>query len=95
MKPNRKYIYEHETRIKGIPCILAVSYFHYQPPWRGSAHTCDSDWDYYGYIELEYDVLDRRGHLAEWLAKKIDDDLDTELRNELQQMLQGDPGDDF
>jgi hypothetical protein len=95
MKPNRKYIYEHETRICGIPCILAVSYFHCQPPWRGSAHTCDGDMDYYGYTELEYDVLDRRGHLAEWLAKKIDDDLEVELRNELQQILQGDPGDDF
>lgn len=91
----RKYIYEHETRIKGIPCILGVTYFHHQPPWRGSAHTCDSDMDYYGYTELEYDVLDRRGYRAEWLAKKIDGELETELRNELQQILQGDPGDDF
>ena len=91
----RKYIYEHETRIKGIPCILGVTYFHHQPPWRGSAHTCDSDMDYYGCTELEYDVLDHLGCRAEWLAKKIDDELETELRSELQQMLQGDPGDDF
>lgn len=95
MKPTRKYIYEHETRICGIPCILAVHYFHCQPPWRGSAHTCDSDMDFYGYTEIEYDVLDRRGHIAEWLAKKIDPDLEVELRNELEQILQGDPGDDF
>ena len=91
----RKYIYEHETRINGIPCILGVTYFHHQPPWRGCAHTCDSDMDYYGCTELEYDVLDCQGHRAEWLAKKIDDELEMELRNELQQMLQGDPGDDF
>jgi len=95
MKPTRKYIYKHETRICGIPCILAVHYFHHQPPWRGSAHTCDSDMDFYGYTEIEYDVLDRRGHLSEWLAKKIDPDLEIELRNELEQILQGDPGDDF
>lgn len=92
---SKKYQLVFDTRIAGIPCQIGVTYFHHQPPWRGSAHTCDSDLDYYGYIELEYDVLDRRGHLAEWLAKKIDDDLDAELRNELQQMLQGDPGDDF
>ena len=26
-------------------------------PYSGSAHNCPSDWDYYGYVELEYDIV--------------------------------------
>lgn len=32
---------------------------------------CDSDWDYYGYTEIEYDILDRKGYYANWLIKKL------------------------
>ena len=70
---NRKYELVFDTRIAGIPCQIGVTYFHYQPPWRGSAHTCDSDLDYYGCHELEYDVLDRRGRPAAWLERKLTD----------------------
>jgi hypothetical protein len=84
---NRKYELVFDTRIAGIPCQIGVTYFHYQPPWRGSAHTCDSDVDYYGYTELEYDVLDRRGRPAAWLEKKIDDDIRTDIQLEAYQLL--------
>lgn len=84
---NKKYQLVFDTRIAGIPCQIGVTYFHYQPPWRGSAHTCDSDWDYYGYTELEYDVLDRRGRPAAWLEKKIDDDIRTDIQLEALQLL--------
>jgi hypothetical protein len=84
---NKKYELVFDTRIAGIPCQIGVTYFHYQPPWRGSAQTCDSDWDYYGYTELEYDVLDRRGRPAAWLEKKIDDEIRTEIQLEAFQLL--------
>lgn len=84
---NRKYELVFDTRIAGIPCQIGVTYFHYQPPWRGSAQTCDSDWDYYGYTELEYDVLDRRGRPAAWLEKKMDDEIRTEIQLEAFQLL--------
>ncbi len=84
---NRKYELVFDTRIAGIPCQIGVTYFHYQPPWRGSAHTCDSDMDYYGYHELEYDVLDRRGRPAAWLEKKMDDEIRSEIDQEALQLL--------
>lgn len=86
-KLSKKYELVFDTRIAGIPCQIGVTYFHYQPPWRGSAQTCDSDWDYYGYTELEYDVLDRRGRPAAWLEKKIDDEIRTEIQLEALQLL--------
>lgn len=86
-KLSKKYELVFDTRIAGIPCQIGVTYFHYQPPWRGSAQTCDSDWDYYGYTELEYDVLDRRGRPAAWLEKKIDDEIRSEIDQEALQLL--------
>ena len=38
-----------------------------------SPHTCPSSDDYYGYTEIEYDVLDRKGYRAKWLERKITD----------------------
>ena len=62
-----------ETRVAGIPCIAEVTHYFRQPPHRGSAHTCDSDQDYYGYTECEFDILDRRGRPAPWLERKATD----------------------
>lgn len=45
--------------------------YHHQEPFKGSAHFCDSDWDYYGYTEIEYDILDRKGYYAKWLLNKL------------------------
>lgn len=86
-KVKKSYMAEFEFRIAGIPARIGVTYFHYQPPWRGSAHTCDSDWDYYGYTELEYDVLDRRGNPAEWLERKLTDDMRNDIQLEALELL--------
>ncbi len=64
---------EIQTRVAGIPCIAKVTHFYRQAPWRGSAHTCDSDLDYYGYTECEFEILDRRGRPAPWLERKATD----------------------
>ena len=64
---------EIQTRVAGIPCIAKVTHFYRQAPWRGSAHTCDSDLDYYGYTEREFEILDRRGRPAPWLERKATD----------------------
>lgn len=59
-----------ESTIAGIPCLLGVTYFYKQNP----DYNCkDSDMDYYGYTEMEYDILDRKGYPAAWLEKKVTD----------------------
>ena len=35
-----------------------VTHFFYQPPHRGSKHTCDSSDDYYGYAECDWEWVD-------------------------------------
>jgi len=86
-KMKKKYLAEFEHRIAGIPCMIGVTYFHNQPAWRGSAHTCDSDMDYYGYTEMDFDVLDRKGYAANWLEKKMTDDDRTEIENTALELL--------
>lgn len=40
-----------------------INVMHYLvvPPYRGSAWNCDSDSDYYGYKEIEFEVLNDNG----------------------------------
>jgi hypothetical protein len=42
------------------------------PAWKGSAHTCPSSDDYYGYTEIEFELYDRKGYHAKWLEAKLD-----------------------
>jgi hypothetical protein len=56
--------------VQGIPCIIEVTNVHVTPPWRGAAVDCPSDVDWYGDIDVEYGICDRRGRPAPWLEKK-------------------------
>jgi hypothetical protein len=57
-----------QTRVAGIPCQIGVeSYFH-QRPDRGS---WESDWDYHGYTQTDWLILDRQGRPAPWLERKM------------------------
>lgn len=61
------YMAEVPFNIAGIPCLLGVTEAVYVP----ADPYCDSsDWDFYGYSDISYDVLDRKGYRAEWLEKK-------------------------
>lgn len=57
-----------EARVSGIPCLLRVDYFKHQPPMGPRA---DSDWDCYGWTDINYTVCDRRGRPAPWLERKV------------------------
>ena len=74
---------EIETRVSGIPCIAKVTHFFRQAPHRGSAHTCDSDMDYYGYTESEWEVLDRKGYKAAWLERKLSSKDESRIDSEI------------
>lgn len=60
-----------QTTVSGIPCQIRIDHFHVQPPFQGSPWQCDSDIDWYGYSEIEWTVLDRRGRPAPWLERKL------------------------
>ena len=73
------YIAEIETTVAGIPCIIGVSQYS---SVAGNSRA-DSDWDYYGYTESEWEVCDRRGRPAPWLAKKLTSKIEAAIEAEI------------
>ena len=73
------YIAEIETTVAGIPCIIGVSQYS---SVAGDSRA-DSDWDYYGYTECDWQVLDRRGRPAPWLAKKLTSKIEAAIEAEI------------
>jgi len=71
-----------ETRVSGIPCLVDFEYFKQEPD-----HRADSDWDYTGYIDIEYTILDRRGRPAAWLERKITSKDDERIREEIEGLI--------
>lgn len=69
-----------ETRIAGIPCIVKIDSLFVQKPM---GPTADSDWDCYGYTDLEYTVCDRRGRPAPWLERKMTEKDEARIEGEL------------
>jgi hypothetical protein len=59
--------------VAGIPALVDVLHYHNQEPFKGHSRHCDSDQDFYGYSELDYVLLDRKGYRARWLEKKVKD----------------------
>jgi hypothetical protein len=60
-----------ESSINGIPCQIKVTSYNRV---KGSmSYNAPSDMDYYGYTEMEWEILDRKGYPASWLEKKISD----------------------
>ena len=78
------YIAEIETTVAGIPCIIGVSQYS---SVAGDSRA-DSDWDYYGYTECDWQVLDRRGRPAPWLAKKLTSKIEAAIEQEIEEYFQ-------
>lgn len=72
-----------DTTIAGIPAKIGVTYYCKVAPWRGSVYSCPSDADYYGYLEVDYDVLDRKGYHAAWLEKKLTREIKDEIEGKI------------
>jgi len=65
----KRQVGDFETRIQGIPCQIVIDFYERTP---GSYnYNAPSDLDYYGYLDCNFTVLDRKGYPAEWLAKKM------------------------
>ena len=67
----KAYLAEIEARAAGLPCLLGVTHYFERSPDYSSR---DSDMDYRGFVEVEWEILDRRGNPAAWLAKKVSPD---------------------
>ena len=68
----KHYLAEIPFRVHGIPCLIGVTSYTCV---KGDSSTWASDLDYYGYTECDWEILDRKGYVAEWLARKgVDED---------------------
>ncbi len=59
------------SSVSGIPCGIHIDTYHPVSPFKGSPFLCDSDWDFHGYTDIEYTILDRKGYSAAWLERKL------------------------
>lgn len=63
------YLAEIDSKVAGIPCRIGITHFYRV---RGSySYNAESDMDYYGYSDSDWEVLDRRGRPATWLERKL------------------------
>lgn len=75
------YIAEIESRVAGIPCIIGV--IHFDGADGSYSASAPSDVDYYGYVEVEFEVCDRRGRPAPWLERKLSDNDISRIEDEV------------
>jgi hypothetical protein len=59
------------TRICGVACVVRVTDYEHQEPFRGSAWACNSDIDYRGGTRAHFDVLDLEGRPAPELERSL------------------------
>lgn len=78
-----KHIADIDTTINGIPCGVVVTHYLKVP---GDSRA-DSDWDYYGYTEREWFVVDRKGYRANWLEKMIGRDEERRINSEIDEVM--------
>ena len=57
-------------RLQGISCLLYITSYVHQDPFNGSAQNCDSDLDYYGYEDIEWEVYNLNGFRMKFLEDK-------------------------
>jgi len=80
------YIAEIETRVAGIPCIVGV--IEFESVAGSYSYHAASDWDYHGYTETDWEVCDRLGRPAPWLAKKLTDKESKRIESEIAEYFQ-------
>lgn len=72
-----------DSHIQGIPCQIEIT--HYTPPERKFVTCTTIDPPDPG--ELEWQVLDRKGYRADWLANKLTRDDEWRINDECEQFI--------
>lgn len=73
-----------ESRIQGIPCLIEILSFFKCAPCRWA----DNPDEYYGYTDVEYTVLDRKGYTADWLARKMSKEDQWKIEAEIEEFYE-------
>ena len=68
MPPRKQLKADLETTVAGMPAGIKIDRFFVQKPMGRMA---DSDLDCFGYKEIEFTVLDRKGYVAPWLQSRM------------------------
>lgn len=90
MESADRYISRIESRVAGIPCLIGVLTYHKVGHWQGSVYTCPSSDDWYGYTDIEVEVLDRNGRPAPWLDRKLTADDRDRIEGEVAEAMRVD-----
>ena len=65
-----------ESTIAGMPCIIRIDTYRIT---RGSYSPCaETPEDYYGEHDVEFTVFDRKGYIANWLERKMNEKYNTD-----------------
>lgn len=76
-----------EVIVSGIPALAHV-FTYIDHPGMSDPRNAPSDLDYYGYSEIEFEMLDRRGYRAPWLDKKLDNPvIDECVRSQIREAM--------
>jgi hypothetical protein len=76
-----------KTTVANIPAVIRVHSFI---KVRGShSYNAPSDMDYHGYTESEWEVCDRRGRPAPWLARKINAEITGRIEETISAYMKG------
>jgi len=73
-------------RLAGIPCLIGVRMCKKYPP----NPKADNPDDYYGYCDVDYDILDSKGKPAAWLEKKATKSDHDDIFNRVVEVFTGD-----
>lgn len=78
----------YDVTICGIPAKVRVLSCRGEKPKSRSIYHCDCEEDYTGWVELELEVLDRKGYAAPWLERKLEatdswDDLEIQVLEQM------------
>ena len=81
------HIAQIETKVAGIPGLIGV--FSYSKVRGSFSRSAPSDMDYHGYVESEWELLDRKGYKATWLERKINDHINDNLEEQISDFFEG------
>jgi len=87
-KKRRSPAGDFESHVAGIPCRIEVT--EYDCVKGSYSYDAASDWDYRGYEDIGFDVLDRNGRAAPWLERKLTDKDTARIEQEIHNYKRGD-----